>query len=63
VHLFRGLGGNWNLRSGSRSFSTTASGAMPTTGTTSGITVPSTCVSVITRHTTSVPGGYDYYMG
>jgi hypothetical protein len=30
------------------------------TGTASGITVPSTCVSVITRHVTSVPGGYDY---
>jgi hypothetical protein len=23
---------------------------------------PSTCVSIITKHKTSVPGGYDYYM-
>jgi hypothetical protein len=29
-------------------------------GTASGIAVPSTCVSVITRLVTSVPEGYDY---
>jgi hypothetical protein len=36
--------------------SVVAYGAVPSTGTASGIVVPSTCVSVITSHTTSVPG-------
>jgi hypothetical protein len=43
--------------------STSASGMTPPTGTTSGNVVPSTCAPVSTTHTTSVSGGYDYYMG
>jgi hypothetical protein len=42
--------------------STAASGVMPSTGMASGIAVPPTCVSVLTRHATLIPGGYDYYL-
>jgi hypothetical protein len=61
VHLFRGLGCYWNLWFGSAPSSTAASAVVPSTGTVSGITDPSTCASVIAMYTTLVPGGYDYY--
>jgi hypothetical protein len=40
-----------------------ASGTTPSTGTASGIAVPSTCAPVKTSHMISVSGGYDYYTG
>jgi hypothetical protein len=43
--------------------STSASGTTPSIATASGIAAPSTCASVITKHATSVLGGYDYYTG
>jgi hypothetical protein len=39
---------------------TSASDTTSSTGTTSGIVLPSTCAHVNTRHTVSVPRGYDY---
>jgi hypothetical protein len=41
---------------------TSASGTTPSTGTALGITLPLACAPVNTRHTISVPGGYDYYL-
>jgi hypothetical protein len=41
---------------------TSASGTTPSTGTASGMVLPSTCVPVNTRHTVSVPGGHNYYL-
>jgi hypothetical protein len=40
--------------------STASSGAVSPTGTASGFTVPSTCVSVIARYAASLLGGYNY---
>jgi hypothetical protein len=40
-----------------------ASSTTPSIATTSGIAVPSTCVSVTTKYTKLVSGGYDYYTG
>jgi hypothetical protein len=36
---------------------------MPLIATASGITVPSTCVSITTKYAKSVSGGYDNYTG
>jgi hypothetical protein len=63
VHLLRGLGGYYNLGSVVAPSSTAISGVVPSTGTASGIAVPSTCAPVNTIHLISVPGGYDYYTG
>jgi hypothetical protein len=42
---------------------TSASCTTPSIAIASGITVPSTCTSITTKHTKSVYGGYDYYTG
>jgi hypothetical protein len=62
THLFCHPGAAVSASSVMASVITSASGTTPSTGTASGITLPSTCAPVDTRHTISVPGGYDYYL-
>jgi hypothetical protein len=62
MHLLGGLGAIGGSGPEAALSSASASGRTPSIATTSEITDPSTCAFVITKHATSVPRGYDYYM-